>query len=164
MAYKDEYEVARLYTDGSFAKKVVEKFDGDFALEIPSGPADLRASATRRPATCRSRNSARWMIQRLRRPGQAEVPARHARSIRSAAPRSAGPSGSWSQDYLGMIDQRMAGLKAAQIPLLAQARPRARGRSAASATSRKPTSSRRRRETARPEAELENSRFAAAAE
>jgi len=29
MAYKDEYEVARLYTDGSFAGKLAEKFDGD---------------------------------------------------------------------------------------------------------------------------------------
>src|SRR5262245_34169177 len=32
MTYKDEYEVARLYTDGSFAKKVSEKFDGEFTL------------------------------------------------------------------------------------------------------------------------------------
>jgi indolepyruvate ferredoxin oxidoreductase len=29
MAYKDEYEVARLYTDGSFAKQVAAEFDGD---------------------------------------------------------------------------------------------------------------------------------------
>ena len=29
MAYKDEYEVARLYTDGSFAKQVEAEFDGD---------------------------------------------------------------------------------------------------------------------------------------
>ena len=29
MAYKDEYEVARLYTDGSFAKQVAREFDGD---------------------------------------------------------------------------------------------------------------------------------------
>jgi len=29
MAYKDEYEVARLYTDGSFAKQVKTEFDGD---------------------------------------------------------------------------------------------------------------------------------------
>jgi indolepyruvate ferredoxin oxidoreductase len=29
MAYKDEYEVARLYTDGSFAKQVETEFDGD---------------------------------------------------------------------------------------------------------------------------------------
>ena len=29
MAYKDEYEVARLYTDGSFAKQVQAEFSGD---------------------------------------------------------------------------------------------------------------------------------------
>jgi indolepyruvate ferredoxin oxidoreductase len=29
MAYKDEYEVARLYTDGSFVKQVANEFDGD---------------------------------------------------------------------------------------------------------------------------------------
>ena len=29
MAYKDEYEVARLYTDGAFLKQVESEFDGD---------------------------------------------------------------------------------------------------------------------------------------
>ena len=29
MAYKDEYEVARLYTDGEFAKALAEQFEGD---------------------------------------------------------------------------------------------------------------------------------------
>jgi len=29
MAYKDEYEVARLYTDGAFRKQVENEFDGD---------------------------------------------------------------------------------------------------------------------------------------
>ena len=29
MAYKDEYEVARLYTDGSFAKQVAATFEGE---------------------------------------------------------------------------------------------------------------------------------------
>ncbi len=29
MAYKDEYEVARLYTDGSFLKQVADEFDGE---------------------------------------------------------------------------------------------------------------------------------------
>ena len=30
MAYKDEYEVARLYTDGSFERQVRTEFDGDY--------------------------------------------------------------------------------------------------------------------------------------
>ena len=38
MAYKDEYEVARLYTDGSFAKKLSDKFDGDYKLKFYLAP------------------------------------------------------------------------------------------------------------------------------
>src|SRR5665647_798094 len=30
LAYKDEYEVARLYTDGKFEKLLRDQFDGDF--------------------------------------------------------------------------------------------------------------------------------------
>jgi indolepyruvate ferredoxin oxidoreductase len=38
MAYKDEYEVARLYTDGSFSKKLHETFEGEFRLKIHLAP------------------------------------------------------------------------------------------------------------------------------
>ena len=38
MAYKDEYEVARLYTDGSFAKKLNNQFEGDFKLKFHLAP------------------------------------------------------------------------------------------------------------------------------
>jgi indolepyruvate ferredoxin oxidoreductase len=39
MAYKDEYEVARLYTDGSFEKQVKTEFDGDsLRLEFHLAP------------------------------------------------------------------------------------------------------------------------------
>ena len=34
MAYKDEYEVARLYTDGAFAAKLGEQFEGDVRLKF----------------------------------------------------------------------------------------------------------------------------------
>ena len=44
MAYKDEYEVARLYTDGEFLKKLGAQFEGDYKLELPP-----RAAAVRRP-------------------------------------------------------------------------------------------------------------------
>ena len=36
MAYKDEYEVARLYTDGAFEKQVKSEFDGDNLRLAPS--------------------------------------------------------------------------------------------------------------------------------
>ncbi len=38
MAVKDEYEVARLYTDGSFAKQVASKFEGDLRFEFHLAP------------------------------------------------------------------------------------------------------------------------------
>jgi indolepyruvate ferredoxin oxidoreductase len=38
MAYKDEYEVARLYTDGAFAAALKEQFEGDVALEFYMAP------------------------------------------------------------------------------------------------------------------------------
>jgi indolepyruvate ferredoxin oxidoreductase len=34
MAYKDEYEVARLYTDGAFRQQLAAQFDGDYRLEF----------------------------------------------------------------------------------------------------------------------------------
>jgi len=38
MAYKDEYEVARLYTDGEFARRLADQFEGDFELEFYMAP------------------------------------------------------------------------------------------------------------------------------
>ncbi len=38
MAYKDEYEVARLYTDGDFLAKLNAQFEGDFTLEFNLAP------------------------------------------------------------------------------------------------------------------------------
>ncbi len=38
MAYKDEYEVARLYSDGSFIKQVQKTFDGNYKLKFHLAP------------------------------------------------------------------------------------------------------------------------------
>src|SRR6185295_16489663 len=38
MAYKDEYEVARLYTDGDFQKRLHQTFQGDFTLKFNLAP------------------------------------------------------------------------------------------------------------------------------
>ncbi len=38
MAYKDEYEVARLYTDGSFRQQLASAFEGDYRLEFHLAP------------------------------------------------------------------------------------------------------------------------------
>jgi indolepyruvate ferredoxin oxidoreductase len=38
MAYKDEYEVARLYTDGAFQQKIASLFEGDVQLKFHLAP------------------------------------------------------------------------------------------------------------------------------
>src|SRR3546814_1655753 len=38
MAYKDEYEVARLYTDGEFLKQLEAQFEGDWKLRLHLAP------------------------------------------------------------------------------------------------------------------------------
>ncbi|MEC5215212.1 indolepyruvate ferredoxin oxidoreductase [Actimicrobium sp. GrIS 1.19] len=38
MAYKDEYEVARLYTDGQFVDKLKAQFEGDFTVKFNLAP------------------------------------------------------------------------------------------------------------------------------
>jgi len=38
MAYKDEYEVARLYTDGNFQRKLADTFEGDYRLTFHLAP------------------------------------------------------------------------------------------------------------------------------
>jgi len=38
MAYKDEYEVARLYTDGAFQQQLRDQFEGDYTLRFHMAP------------------------------------------------------------------------------------------------------------------------------
>jgi indolepyruvate ferredoxin oxidoreductase len=62
MAYKDEYEVARLYTDGSFARRLGERFEGKVKLEFHLAPPLL---AERDPATghLKKRSYGPWMFR-----------------------------------------------------------------------------------------------------
>ncbi len=60
LAYKDEYEVARLYTDGSFAAQVAREFEGDVSLALHLSPQFLPAFlAPRDPETGRVK---KWTI------------------------------------------------------------------------------------------------------
>ncbi len=61
LAYKDEYEVARLYTDGSFHRQLARTFDGDFRLEFHLAPPLI---AKTDPATGRPRKMrfGPWMM------------------------------------------------------------------------------------------------------
>ncbi|HLJ72140.1 MAG TPA: DUF6537 domain-containing protein, partial [Roseiarcus sp.] len=62
MAYKDEYEVARLYTDGSFKKQVEATFEGDLRFEYHLAPP-LLALKDRRTGEARKMRFGGWMIQ-----------------------------------------------------------------------------------------------------
>ncbi len=61
MAYKDEYEVARLYADGGFAKDLAEQFEGDLKLVFHLAPAIFgrRDPRTGRP---RKQRFGPWMF------------------------------------------------------------------------------------------------------
>ena len=65
MAYKDEYEVARLYTDGSFEAQLREAFEGDFRIQFHMAPPLI---ARRDPDTGELRKQAYgpWMLPVLR--------------------------------------------------------------------------------------------------
>jgi len=65
MAYKDEYEVARLYTDGDFLKRVAQRFDGPYKLHFHLAPPLV---AERDPATghLQKREYGPWMLAGFR--------------------------------------------------------------------------------------------------
>jgi indolepyruvate ferredoxin oxidoreductase len=61
LAYKDEYEVARLYTDGRFEKQIRDQFDGDFKISFNLAPPMIGGGkdALGRP---RKRAFGAWML------------------------------------------------------------------------------------------------------
>ena len=64
MAYKDEYEVARLYTNGDFMRRVRTQFEGDFKLNFHMAPPLI---SKRDPDTghLRKRTFGPWMFHAL---------------------------------------------------------------------------------------------------
>ena len=64
MSYKDEYEVARLYSDGAFAKKLADQFEGDLKLEFHMAPPLLsRPKYGQAPAKIRLGG---WMLPAMK--------------------------------------------------------------------------------------------------
>ncbi|MBI5263794.1 MAG: indolepyruvate ferredoxin oxidoreductase family protein [Bradyrhizobium sp.] len=161
MAYKDEYEVARLHTDGSFARKLAEKFDGDFSLKFHLAPP-MFARRDKSTGHLVKNEYGGWLIHALRLLARLK-------SLRGTALDPFGRTAERRterqliEDYFAMLDQRIAGLKAEQIPLLARLARipemiRGFGHIKEANVQLAAT------EQARLEADLENSRFAAAAE
>jgi len=64
MAYKDEYEVARLYTDGHFSERLKQQFEGDFALEFYMAPPALSRSRNGQPP--KKIRLGGWMLPAMR--------------------------------------------------------------------------------------------------
>jgi len=60
-AYKDEYEVARLYTDGSFLRDLHKTFDGKFSLRFNMAPL-LLARKDRANGYLRKREYGAWVM------------------------------------------------------------------------------------------------------
>src|SRR5262249_24965857 len=65
MAYKDEYEVARLYTDGTFLKQLTEQFQGEYTMKFHLAPPLV---APRDPTTghLRKMTFGAWMMPAFR--------------------------------------------------------------------------------------------------
>src|SRR5690606_7593273 len=63
-AYKDEYEVARLYSDGVFLDKIAARFEGDYRLHFHLAPPVL----ARRDSQGRlvKRSYGPWMLKAFR--------------------------------------------------------------------------------------------------
>jgi indolepyruvate ferredoxin oxidoreductase len=62
MAYKDEYEVARLYTDGTFLRDLNRQFEGDFTLEFHLAPP-LLAKRDRATGHLKKQRYGAWMLR-----------------------------------------------------------------------------------------------------
>ena len=65
LAYKDEYEVARLYTDGSFMRALAEQFEGDYKLEFHLAPP-LTAERDAVTGELKKRKYGRWIFPLFR--------------------------------------------------------------------------------------------------
>jgi indolepyruvate ferredoxin oxidoreductase len=64
MAYKDEYEVARLHTGAAFASKLADMFEGDYHLQFHMAPPVLGAGDTE--GVPRKKTYGPWMLSLMR--------------------------------------------------------------------------------------------------
>ncbi|MFM2069275.1 MAG: hypothetical protein RLZZ584_4184, partial [Pseudomonadota bacterium] len=65
MAIKDEYEVARLYADGSFQRQLAEQFEGDYTLQLHLAPPLLARPRNGQPPR-KLTFSGRWMLPAMK--------------------------------------------------------------------------------------------------
>jgi indolepyruvate ferredoxin oxidoreductase len=161
MAYKDEYEVARLYTDGAFATKLGEKFKGGVRLKFHLA-APLLARRDKVTGHLQKKEYGGWIIHafgllaRLKfLRGTAFDPFGYAAERKAER--------KLIDDYLATIEQHSAMLKAERIPALAKL-ARLPEMIRGYGHVKEQSIAKSLIEKARLEANLENSRFAVAAE
>jgi indolepyruvate ferredoxin oxidoreductase len=65
MAYKDEYEVGRLYSDGEFLKKLASQFEGDYTLSFHLAPP-LFADRDPQTGQLKKREYGTWVMPAFR--------------------------------------------------------------------------------------------------
>ncbi|MBV8392446.1 MAG: 2-oxoacid:acceptor oxidoreductase family protein, partial [Alphaproteobacteria bacterium] len=65
LAYKDEYEVARLYSEAAFAAQLNQQFEGDFKLKFHLAPP-LLAARDPRTGHLRKQEFGAWMLPAFR--------------------------------------------------------------------------------------------------
>ena len=65
MAYKDEYEVARLFTQTDFTKRIASQFEGDYTINMHLAPP-LWAKADPVTGEPRKRRFGPWMLSAMR--------------------------------------------------------------------------------------------------
>jgi indolepyruvate ferredoxin oxidoreductase len=65
LAYKDEYEVARLFTDGAFLKQIEAQFEGNYSLEFHLAPP-LGSPRDRETGHLKKRRFGPWVLSAFR--------------------------------------------------------------------------------------------------
>jgi indolepyruvate ferredoxin oxidoreductase len=161
MAYKDEYEVARLYTDGAFATQLGEKFEGGIRLKFHLA-APLLARRDKVTGHLQKKEYGGWIIHAFGLLARLKF-------LRGTA---FDPFGYTAErkaerklidDYLATIEQHSAMLKAERIPTLAKL-ARLPEMIRGYGHIKEQSIAKSLIEKARLEANLETSRFAVAAE
>ena len=116
LAIKDEYEVARLYSDGEFERQVAANFEGDYTLRYHFAPP-LWVKPDKVTGAPVKRTLRPVDAPRARAPRALQGPARHAGSTRSATPTSASSSGAWSPTTRRRSTSSSAGSRADNLAL-----------------------------------------------
>ena len=92
MAYKDEYEVARLYTSGDFKRRLAQQFEGDYRLRFHLAPPLLAKKDANGQLI--KREFGPWVLHRVQAGWRSCAACAARRWTCSATPRSAAWSAS----------------------------------------------------------------------